>query len=363
MPQSLTCAGSPSDRTTFPMTARSTLHRTDFRGTLLVASLATTAALLAGCGDNKTSQGSDLPVGSIQTHPQGGLSFVVEQNAGGDASNLHLLSAEWGRLVDVYALDGLSGLPVQVFDDMVISPALAGDGIDLTIERLPGSGTEVVTILHVLGTPEFAQVFATLDDELQNFIDKSLHPSELPPFTAVARNGAIVLKFDDVIDPTTLNSETVQVQFGYPPSTVFPARILGDHNHGDLIGGVFHTTRVVIDLTVSQVESGQTSLPVNSVGLPEALNTAQAGVAVRIPTRTVAGVQFDVLRNPGGSAMSFSGNGSTDPLVPTLDVVRAFRAGGHAQVTGDQFNGFLPDTTPPRVMSAQAAELKVKSIR
>jgi hypothetical protein len=341
------------------MSARSSAHRFAVRGAPVLPALASVLALLAGaCNDTATSQGSDLPVGSIQSHPQSPLKFVVASSRGGSASNLRLLGAQWGRLVDVYALDSVSGLPVQVFDDYVASPSLVSDGIDLTVERLPGSGTEIVTILHSFGTPEFQQVFATIDDELQLFIDKSLHPSELPPFTAVARNGAILLTFDDLLDAATITPETVKVRFGYPPNTEFHARILPDMNHGDLIGGAFHTTRVVIDLTVSPLEAAQSSLPVNAVGLAEALTTSQPSVAIRLPTRTVAGSQFELLTNPSGSPLSFNGNGSTDPTSESLDVVRAFRAGGRTSITGDQFNGFLPDNTPPRVMSSQSIQVQ-----
>jgi hypothetical protein len=97
----------------------------------------------------------------------------------------------------------------------------------------------------------------------------------------------MVLRMNDVIDdggspvpgtayPGTVNGSTVKIFSGYGngqgPDSVYEARILPDPNHGDLIGGEFHSTRVIVDLTVSESEALGTNLPVNSLGLPEAVN-------------------------------------------------------------------------------------------
>lgn len=335
------------------MTARS--NWASRRGLLTVA--AGTLVALVACNDNRAKQASELPLGSIQSNPQNGLKFVVDSNRAGQGSNLRVSSVDWGRLVDVYAPDNVTGLVVPVFDDYLVAADVEGDGVNLTLARQPGSGTEILTILHPFGSAAFKSVLASLDDNLQQVIDKSLSPIELPPFTAVPRNGAIVLTFDDLIDASTITSDTVKVRAGYPPTSEFACRIVPDLNHGDIIDGVFHTTRVIVDLTVSESEAATSGLTVNAIGLPEAQNTAQAGGALRLPTRTVAGQQFQVLTNLAGRSVAFTGNGSTDNVIASLDVVRAFRAGGRTVVTGDPFNGFLPDDTPPRVLSAQGVQV------
>jgi hypothetical protein len=81
-------------------------------------------------------------------------------------------------------------------------------------------------------------------------------------------------------------------------------------------------------------------------------------VVVRMPTQLAppAG-QFTLLRNLDGNGLAFLGNGSNDPSSPTLDVLRAFRSGGKSSVTGDPFNGFLSDTTPPEVVGTQPIQV------
>ena len=65
-----------------------------------------------------------------------------------------------------------------------------------------------------------------------------------------------------------------------------------DPNHGGVIGDEFHSTRVIVDCTISEVEAASFPIPLvpNSDGLPPSeLNTPQPNVSVRIPTRTSFG--------------------------------------------------------------------------
>ena len=330
--------------------------------------LAAAAMCLAPTACNRTSSpsGSDLPTGSVQLVPgqsapdeaDNQLRFVVADNHGWDGSKMRILSVEYGRIVDLLApVTGVNGgEPVRIFDDMLIAPDLDPATTDTDFEPLVrdlATGAESLTCKHTFGTPEFDAAFARLTENLQFLIDKSLDPTELPPFTSVPRNGAIAITFDDLLDPATISNDTVQVEIGYPPSAEQVARIVPDLTRGDLLNGAFFSTRVLIDFTISDVEAVPLGVTVNSLGLPEAQNTSQPNVVVRVPTRTAQGVQFDLLANLAGRFVSFTGNGSTDPTAPALDVVRAFRSGGRATITGDLFNGFLPDSTPPRVLSAQ----------
>ena len=319
-------------------------------------------ASFAGCDSTSADSASTSPTGSIQLVPgSANERYEVSTNSAGSAASFRVTSVNWGRLVDVYAPLTAGGTPTRIFKDYLIAADVATDS-NYTLSRELSSGVERLTLSEpydadASGQPSlaFRNLLAPLQGTLQILIDKSLDPSELPPFTAVPRNGAIAITFNDLIDASTITENTVQLKVGYPPTTLQNARIFPDPNFGDVVGGVFYTSRVVVDFTVSPFEAASTNPPltVNSVGLPESQNTAQANVALRIPTRTVVGAQFQVLRSKGGSTLSFNGNGSTDPFSSSLDVVRAFRSGGRTTVTQDAFNGFLQDTTPPQLFSAQ----------
>ena len=326
--------------------------------------LLSASAGFVGCTESTSASASGNTAGTIQVAPgTTDQHYVVSPNSAGTGPSLRLTAVNWGRLVDVYAPLTAGGAPVRLFKDYLITADVSTNGA-YTLDRQLGTGVERLTISTPFdadpstGQPSaaFRSLFDPLQGELQILIDKSLDPTELPPFTAVPRNGAVVLTFNDLIDASTITENTVQLRVGYPPETLQDtARIFADPNYGDVVNGVFHTSRIVVDFTVSPFEAAQNQgTSTNSVGLPESQNTAQSNVALRIPTRTVQGNQFEVLKSLGGTALSFNGNGSTDPFSASLDVVRAFRSGGRTNVTQDPFNGFLQDTTPPELYCAQA---------
>ncbi len=333
------------------------LFSAQFRST----ACAVVACLVFGasaCDRQSQSLGSQLPVGSIQNQPGGTLKFVVDASSNGQAPALRLLRAEWGRLVDVYDYNALTQTRTRIFADFLVGPDIATDGLNYVLERLPGTGRELLVIQHPYGSVGFDTAYQALDDALQSFIVKGLAVNELPPFTAAPRNSALRLVFDDLLDPATVSAETIQLAVGYPPTNEQGARVFADPNYGDLVGGAFRSTRVVVDLTVSQDEAASLGLPVNSVGLPEAVTPNQANAVLRIPTRPVPGVLVASLSNLSGSTVGFTGNGATDPTAPTLDIVRAFRSGGRTSVTLDPNNGFLPDPTAPSIVSSQPISLQ-----
>src|SRR5690606_22862712 len=146
-----------------------------------------------------------------------------------------------------------------------------------------------------------------------------------------------------------LKSNVVRIATGNPPNQPFEARILVDPNHGDVYERngqlAFHSTRIIIDMSVSETEAGASAPPlaINSIGLPQSLSTLQANVAMRIPTRIEPQVgQNVILTNPSNKGLAFSGNGANDPSSPTNDVVRGFRSGNGNDVN----NGFLFDDNP-----------------
>ncbi len=322
------------------------------------ALVACVALGVSACDRQSQSLGSQLPVGSIQDLPGGSLKFVVDASSNGQAPGLRLLRAEWGRLVDVYDFNPLTQERTRIFADFLVGPDISTDGINYVLERLPGTGRELLVIRHPYGSTAFDSAFQALDDALQSFIVKGLAINELPPFTAAPRNSAIRLVFDDLLDPATINGQTIQLQVGYPPVNTQGARIVADTNYGDLVGGQFRSTRVLVDLTVSQDEAASLGLPVNTIGLPEAVTPNQSNAVLRVPTRPVPGVLAAALSNLSGSTVGFTGNGATDPTASTLDVVRAFRSGGRTSVTLDPNNGFLPDPEAPSIVSSQPINLQ-----
>jgi hypothetical protein len=334
----------------------------------LVAVPVALAGLFAGgCGGG----GGHLPVGSgaepgtILDHPDpsiGSNTFVVEANSGGGAGSLKILQVFWGRLVNVRDLQG----SLQN-TDMLVGEDIRSDNLDYELVVNPITEETTVTILHDAGTPAYVQAFERLDDNLTTVLDKSLDPSELPPFTFLPRNAALAVKFNDLIDLATITRDNVRMVVGYPPETPFDYRIVLDRNHGDLVDAdgdgsmEFHTTRVILDTTVSAVEAGTTNppLPVNNLGLPASINTSQANVGVRIPTQLDPSVgQTTLLRNLGGHGVSFNNNGSHDSDVSTLDIVRALRSGGGAAGSSiDPNNGFLIDEIDPRIVGVQPTSI------
>ncbi|MBL8857921.1 MAG: hypothetical protein JNL28_05405 [Planctomycetes bacterium] len=322
------------------------------------------AALFGGC--HKGSVGgsaSNLPQGSVAVTPNqapgGNLAFIVTPNDGGRKTNLRLLGIRWGRLADIRDITGVLRHEDFVVDENVQS------GNEYVVEINPVSEKTTVTIRSPfsteLGSPYVTRLNA-LEAGLTVLDDKSLDPSELPPFPLVPRNATLVLEFDDLIDPATISTQTVKIMRGYPPNSPFDARLLPDSNHGDLAnfdgvpGLEFYSTRVIVDTTVSAIEAATTNppLPINTLGLPASLTQGQPNIVVRIPTKTDPQIgQTQLLRNPSNHALGLNGNGSMDSASSTRDIVRALRSGGGA--LGDVNNGFLVDTVRPSVLGTQAA--------
>lgn len=335
---------------------QASLGATRRRASITAALLGSLAFALGGCSGGGGAPAPDaIPTGSIALHPdsnpQAPTYFIGEDPSDGAASSLQLLDTYWGRLVEVYDLNGTT----PVFSNFVVDDQITGDGLNYQLERDPLTDVERLRILFPQDTPQFYNAVLGLEANLQVLLKKSDAPTELPPFTAVARNAALVFKFNDLLDPATITPETLRILTGYAPSVPYEARIFADPSHGNLSGGSFYSTRVIVDLTVSELEASGTSLTLNALGLPNALSVTQPNVLVRIPTQESApNQQFRVLRALGGRAVAFTNNGPSDPLSPTLDILRAFRSGGSADITGDANNGFLVDNAPPVVIGQQS---------
>ncbi|MBK7878066.1 MAG: Ig-like domain-containing protein [Planctomycetes bacterium] len=332
---------------------------------------------LAACGGGGTTLVSSGTAGGVILHPEPGLgsrTLVVDANLSGRANPLRIQTLAWGRIAKIR--DALGELQQT---DMVIGEDIRTDNVDYQLDVNPITEETTVTILHpftasaIVGgieTSPYQRAFRRLDQNLTPIQDKSLETNELPPYTLVPRNSAIVLRFNDLLDVSTINNSTIKLLTGTPPTAPFEARILPDINHGAVLDrdgngqGEFYTTRVIIDTTVSTFEAHNsgTTLAVNSLGLPASTAVNQANVGVRIPTQIDASLsQFALLRNLAGNALSFNGNGSNDASSSTEDVVRAMRSGGATAITGDVNNGFLVDNIPPRLVGTMPVQLGVST--
>lgn len=322
--------------------------------------LSALALLAAGCGGGGGAGGGFDPIGELVAKPDGSGFYIADPHHSGGLSRLHLVEITWGRLVDVHALDEQGAvLPDPLLRDFLINENVQTDADRYQLDTNPITQKTRLVIRRVLGAPEAGQgTFESLLREaalgLPGVIPKSDLPTESTPFSFVARNCALMLRFDDLLaddEQAALDlSRALRLLTGYPPGRPSEPRILFDANHGGVSGARFHSTRVLVDLTVSEAEAAdsQLPLPLNSLGFPASDFTSErANVALRLPTREASGAGvFVLLRNLSGSPLDERGNGPIDLASPAHELVRAMRAGNER----DPNNGFLLDFLAPRVV-------------
>jgi len=278
------------------------------------------------------------------------LSSNTDTGAGTGKSTLFLEDMNWGRLVDV--LDGTGSL---VEADVVIRESLQSDGINYRLSQNVLTQKDILTILHLKGSAAFEQALADAQTGLASLQIKGF--ASPPPFTKVARNGAVRMEFSEFLDPDTVDRQTIQVLV-------------------DIGGGSFQNLEVryvvkeavgadgkargvvIIDPTVSRFDAAELGIPENGVGFPESFDQIGSNIKIRIPTQlnpflnqtliltNKAGSQtFDVRRNGSGTAIQepFEQAGF-DPVS-----VRAFRSGNE----DDPYKGFMTDNVKPSLIVSQ----------
>ena len=331
------------------------------------------AALVAACGSGSSGGASD-PVarGTPTSRPgaggrsgfaapgdelekPGGGTFFLDPHQGGSAATLHLAETFWGRLVDVYDTDA-AGVenPEPRFRDLVIRSNVVSDGLNYTLTTGASTLRTRLVVHAKKGSERFGALLRAATSGLIPVIPKNDDGTSAPPFSLVPRNACLVARFDDCLEDGASAAqdllETVQVVTGYPPHTPFGARPLFDPNHGGLVNGAFHSTRVLVDLTVSELEAAEMPVPqpINVAGLPASrVDLTSPNVTLVIPTQKDPGIgQFTLLRNLAGTALAPNGNGPIHGASPTRDVVRAMRSGNAT----DESNGFLIDLEAPQVL-------------
>jgi hypothetical protein len=341
--------------TRIPVRCASNSRRMQARGGLLrFASAAVLLACAAACSGSSGSEVVEPPSNSPTANGLGSY-FLPTSHQGGSSNDLSITGLQWGRLVDVFESTGDPQNPIAlVFEDLLIDHSITESTLEYDFLANPVSGKEFVVVGYPRDSGEFLGVVTELGDT-QPVPPKGVGPNVLPPFTAVSRNAAIAIHFNDLIDADTVTAQNVLVMAGDPPNPTAPfeARIVPSTTHGALVGGTFHSTRVIVDFTISTLDAlDDPDLEVNALGLPPAQHINAPNAVLRIPTKTGSG-QFTLLTNLSGHGLNFASAGPSDPSSPTLDVVRSFRSQGTTEATGDVNNGFLPDGIPPSVLGTQ----------
>ncbi len=378
----------------------------------LVASLT-----LAGCGGSDLPGGQSGVVGSELMNPMTGMPFIVDENQSGGATNLQIAEISWGRLVEVHALavdfddvlythppgHPMAGQPIideandtpaeavakiesilknhtdpnPIFVDWVINQhiqtniAWTGSALmpitdNVTYILDENAVTKVTRLIILADTGDSADIaekarFRLLLDRTQNnypfVLPKNDDGSSPEPFSFIARNSCMVIRFNDCLDdgPDVVAGITdrIKVLAGSPPNTPFFPRVIFDPNHGALVSGTYHSTRILVDTIVTPAEAAVTpDAPANALGFPSSqLGSGQPNISVRIPTKIDFGsTQFVILTNLRGVGLDFNTNGPRDINSPTRDVVRAMRAGNRQDLN----NGFLTDEVLPSIVGAFA---------
>ncbi|MEC8495764.1 MAG: hypothetical protein VXZ39_12610, partial [Planctomycetota bacterium] len=322
-------------------------------GGALLAALA--SVLIAGCGGGSTP---DVDNGSGGTVDGSSGFYFEDPNAGGLATDFRWSGIAYGRLVELFGRDS-DGRRVLMGSDFVVGQSLSTVPNRFTLERNPVTGQELLTIEEIVdtdaGRAEFLRLAREAGDTLDTIQVRDLDDAGI--YTMLPRNAAVVLTFDDLIVPGTVDSRTVQFRTGDPPTIPFEARVFASDFYGGTIAGgsTFFPTRVIIDLTTSELEafSVEPPLPINGVGVPASLNTSAPNAQIRIPTRLNQAIGItQIITNLAGNPMATGTNGPVDFADATRPVTRAFRTGGRPDIIADPFNGFLEDQAAPVIVGS-----------
>jgi len=317
---------------------------------VLLACLSVTPFL--GCNG-----GADGPVGG-PIIGDNGPDFLADPHRNGSTDSPRLVDITFGRLVDVHDMDERGRVSTRpVNRDFVINENLLSDGVNFTLETNPLTQTTRLVIHRTAGAPSvggrgtYTDLLRRAEGGLAGLIPRG--ENDAGPFSLIPRNACLVLRFDDVLDDGETSraflQDLVRLRTAGPSSRPLEARIIFDANHGAVVRGAFHTTRLLVDLTISEIEaldSGQTLL-LNPLGLPASDDDIPgANVVLRVPTEEVVGLQTRVLRGLGGAALDVDASVPADFQSPTLDIVRAVRSGNQT----NQNAGFLLDIRPPEMV-------------
>jgi len=320
------------------------------------------ASMLGACNTGGGGGGNQVgSPGEELDKPGEDGTFFVDPNQGGTASRLRIEEMFWGRQVDVHDVDANGEANVlPLFRDFVVNENIQSDGTSYVLSTNPITQKTRLIIQRTKGAPDtgggtFDELLRTAASNLPPITPKNDDGSDPPPFSFVTRNTIVVIRFDDLLDDS-LAAEvnlplTIKLNTDYPPNVPFVTRMRFDPNYGGVGGdGSFHTTRILIDMTVSEAEAASMpyTAPINSLGLPPSqIGITDPNFSIRIPTVLNSGAsQYVLLEGLSGGTVANSSNGPVDEDSPTIDVVRAMRSGN----SQDLNNGFLLDLNAPEVL-------------
>lgn len=275
---------------------------------------------------------------------------TANTGAGSGKSTLFLENAQWGRLVDLLDVNG-----VLVEEDVLIRESLQTDGIDFLLQLNPITGRETLTIQHPAGSGSFITARSSATSGLGSLQAKAFE--DPPPFTKVARNGAIELIFSEYVSAFTVDRQTIQVLVAGPNNQFQSLEVRYIVKHGVGADGKPRGI-VVIDPTISQIDSEDLNIPANGIGLPASTDQILANIKIRIPTKVNPFInQTLILTNENGSrTFDVKRNAKGDEILEPVEyagldpvAVRAFRSGNNE----DTFNGFMTDNARPSLIVTQ----------
>ena len=346
------------------------IHRTQPLARLATAALAAVAFGTIGCNSTDSPNQTEVPAGTYSFDGN----YFIDSNFEGDATEVRITRQYYGRLVSVASCTPAGGIIEIVQTDFVIDPREADTWTaPFTLTTNPVNSTQMLCIAEDVTDTTIDPALGT--SGRMRFLDSLIEAAGgvrpvtdlgftgIGNYTMVPRNAAFVLQFDDLIDPSTINNESIRVVQGNPAIIPFAARVFPDMNFGGMAdfdgspGEEFYPTRIIIDPSISATESLATGLSANLTGFPASSSASLANVQLRISTQAPVGQVNPILQNPSEHPVVTSQNGTFDFGSASRDVVRAFRSGGQTAVTGDPFSGFLPDNQQPEIVGALGATL------
>ncbi len=251
---------------------------------------------------------------------------------GSSSGGLALLEIRWGRIAAIRDVN-----QALVAREKVVEEGIQSDLLSYEVTTNSITGTTTVRILLLQGTPQFDAAYAALDDQLGFVVPKSVNSP--PPYSMVPRNAVALLRFNQPVKASSLTPQTIRVFEGVPAEQQL--EVLTRLDPSD-------SRNVIVEPTVSALQSELTGLAVNAFGFPPALTTVTPNLQIRIPTKKDPQLgQTTLLRGASGSFPE-DDNPSDGP-----DVVRTLRSGGSTAATGDPNNGFVLDLVPPTLVGVQ----------
>ncbi|MDA1260456.1 MAG: hypothetical protein O3A20_07510 [Planctomycetota bacterium] len=257
-----------------------------------------------------------------------------KSGAAGSTTALTLDSASWGRLVRILDQAGL-----LVESEVMIHPELTSQSGKYLLTIDPATQEDTLRILATSGSATFDTLRSQASAGLPQITEKT--GSQPAPFSRIARNAAIRLEFSRALDASTVNSTTIQIFAGNPPTLAFTGRYVVKEENGK---GV-----VYVDPTVTALQAANSAIPQNAVGFPAAQDTTSANLIVRVPTEPdpLAGQPL-ALKSIGGLRPSLKSQSEAHDTAfdGAVTLVRAMRTGNETE----DYRGFLRDDRRPNLI-------------